>query len=116
MIVQRISRHSQRAAPFDSSNPVMHSRPVTDHHTIKSPLFAQDIDKIFSVFCQIGALYLVIGSHDRPRLCLFDNLFKSGQINLTHGALRYLAIAGSSSCLLIVRHIMLKGCADSFCL
>ena len=64
----------------------MRRTPVRNYHTIETPFVFQDTVQQFVVFTGESAVYLVVGAHDGPRLCLADDRFKSREVDFTHGS------------------------------
>ena len=75
--------HFQIASCFQSGYPVVHCSPVCHHHPLKFPFLAQNICQKPLIVTGKCTVDLIIRTHHRIRLRLFDRHFKCRQIDFS---------------------------------
>ena len=80
--VQTGSGHFQVGAGSDALHVIVGSAPVSYHHAVVFPVAPEDIDQKVSALIGIGAVDLVVGSHDGLYAAFFDSDLELGQIEL----------------------------------
>src|SRR4029453_17548142 len=86
---------------------MMPRTPVGDHQTFEAPLLTQDLGQQPVVLRAVGAVYLVVGTHDRPRLRGLHDPLERRQIDLAETPLIDLRTDPKSIILLVVGGIVL---------
>ena len=88
--------------------------PVCHDHSLESPFVSCECGtQIIIIGCR-SAVVLVVGGHDRHRLCLFYNCFKTFEVDFTDCSFRNCIVLCISVCFLRVQCIMLNSNANAF--
>ena len=111
-----IRRHLKIKTAAQGRNPIMNRTPVGYHQTLEAPFLAQDLGQQPVVLRAVGAIQLVVGAHDRPRLRGLHDPLERRQIDLAEGPLVDLGTDPKSIILLIIRCIVLQRGADPLAL
>ena len=88
--------------------------PVCHDHSPESPFVSCECStQIIIIGCR-SAVVLVVRGHDRHRLCLFYNCFKTFKVDFTDCSFRNCIVLCISVCFLRVQCIMLNSNANAF--
>ena len=88
--------------------------PVCHDHSLESPFVSCKCGtQIIIIGCR-SAVVLVVRGHDRHRLCLFYNCFKTFEVDFTDCSFRNCIVLCISVCFLRVHCIMLNSNANAF--
>ena len=109
-------RHLQVATAANAEHTVIGCAPIGHYKALEAPFLAQNAVQKPLVLRGIYAVNPVVRAHERPRLRLLDNHFKSCQIDFTQCAFVYHRRNRHATILLIVRREMLDAGADAFAL
>ena len=101
---------------MERGDAVVHGAPVRHDQPFVAPLLAQNFGEQRVVLGAVGAVELVVGAHDRPRLCPLDDALEGGQVDLTQRALVDDGIDAEALRLLVVGREVLERGADTLAL
>ena len=85
----------------------MGSAPVTDHHSIETPLSFKDVVQSVLVLAAPLVLVKIVGTHYRPSLPLGDGCLEGRKIDLIESPVINCHIGGEAVIFLIVQREML---------
>ena len=86
------ARHDEITACPKRIYTVIKGPPVTDNHPLIPPFLTKDRIQQKFIVTAVRPIQLVVGAHDRRRICRFHGIFKCGKVDFTKCALIYPAV------------------------
>ena len=108
--------HLQIQSCFQIGYSVVHRTPVAYHEAIKAPFPAEDICQGFFMLSSIGAVDLIIRTHNSPGLLAAHRALKSRQVNFTQRSFIHFGGGRHPARLLVICQKMLDACSHVFAL
>ena len=108
-----IPRHFQIEPRFQTCDPIVHGAPIGHDKSVKAPFCPQNVCQKPLVLRAILAVDLIVRTHHRRRLCLFDNDLKNFEIDLPNGTQIGNTVTHKSVCLRIVERKVFHRCGNT---
>ena len=113
LLLRGRARHQQVVAGVHLRHRVAPAEPVGHHQAVEAPVVAQDARQQRRALRRVGAVQLVVGRHDRPRLRLAHEDLEAAQVDLAQRALRHLHVDDVAVPLVVVGDEVLRRRPDA---